>query len=79
MRFLKIDLETKILHIIECGGPFLFTEYIRIEFHILSLPWMMRNICFFKVSEKPFRLHRYKKAEQYSHHPLQAQNLNYNP
>ena len=29
MQFLKIDLETNLLHIIECRGPLLFcTEYI---------------------------------------------------
>ena len=28
MRFLEIDLKTKILHIIECGGPLLFLQSI---------------------------------------------------
>ena len=36
--FLKIDLETKILYIIECRGPLLFTEYI--NFAVLESPML---------------------------------------
>ena len=35
---------------------------IRIKIQIFNLHWLMQNISFVNVSEKPFGLHRHKKA-----------------
>ena len=45
------DDEVNLIDNIEC-------KY-KIENHILSLLWMMKNISYFNVSEKTFRLHRH--------------------
>ena len=49
--------------------------HLRIEIHILSLHWMMKNISYFNVCEA---LGNIKIANVY-HHTLQALTMNLNP
>ena len=53
---------------------------LRIEIHILSLLWMMKNIsCFKTLAVKLFRLLGNIKIANVSHHPVQASVMIFNP
>ena len=46
------DISVNLINNTDC-------KYIRIEIHILSLHWMMKNISYCNVSKKLFGLHRH--------------------